>query len=73
MKSVPNLNLQQQIAGPDGRPTVEFVKWALFISDALREQQGFAKAVGEVSGPSGGSTADAEARTAIEAIIDAAP
>lgn len=59
------INLQTRIAGPDGRPTVEFVRY-------MQEIERKIAAIGAVTKPTGGATQDAEARTAIDAIIDGA-
>jgi hypothetical protein len=53
---------------PDGTPTIEGIKLGKEI-DQLKRQMA---AIAAVTGPTGGSTTDAEARTAINAIISGA-
>ena len=58
--------------GSDGRLTFEGQEILQDLLDRLATAEAKVAAVAAVTGPSGGSTIDAEARTAIDAIIAAA-
>lgn len=63
---------QTPIVDENGQPTMEFLE----IMDRLHQRSialdTFVSALATISDPSGGATIDAEARTAINAILDAA-
>lgn len=63
--SIPPITGIERYVDAEGRLTFEGQK-------VLTAMAGILEAIGDVSKPSGGATVDAEARTAIDAIIDAA-
>lgn len=72
-------NLQEKYFQGDGRPTIDGIRLLQSMYDeitALRDElttaQAALTAIGAVADPAGGATIDAEARTAISAIIAAA-
>lgn len=65
--------LDGQAATQEGNPASgDLIEVIQRLTDAVEELQAFQTALAAVSDPSGGGTQDAEARTAIQAIIDAA-
>lgn len=69
--SIPPFTGLQRIADANGRPTPEFLQFMDRLLAVVEDNEDFRTAVNNVTKPSGGSTVDAEARTAIDAIIDA--
>lgn len=67
-----SLLLDQQIVSDAGKPTLELVEILQRLEGAVRELQDFQAGVANVTKPTGGATVDAEARTAIDAIVDTA-
>ena len=57
---------------PDGTPTAEGMKFFKALEGRLEAAEAQMAAIAAVTGPTGGATIDAEARTAIDAIIAAA-
>lgn len=58
--------------GPDGRPTMSLLQLLRDYERRMAEIEARLDAVAAVAGPSGGATVDAQARTAIAAIISGA-
>jgi hypothetical protein len=66
------INLQQRIVGSTGHPTLEFMQLIASMRREVAGLRGRLDAIAQVAEPTGGATTDAEARAAINAIIDAA-
>lgn len=64
-------NSQVRYWHPDGRPTVEGEKLVLELSRRLDALEAKLTAIAAIAAPTGGATTDAEARTAIAAILAA--
>ncbi len=67
--SAPNI---QEVYVADGRLTLEGYKLLADMNDRLEAAEAKLAAIAALSDPTGGATIDAEARTAINAILDAA-
>lgn len=57
---------------PDGTPTEDFIREARLQEQRIIALEAKLAAIAAVTGPTGGATTDAEARTAINAIISGA-
>ena len=64
--------LPAELIAQNGGATLEFVEAFQRVVDAIRELQSFQTTVAGITKPTGGATIDAEARTAIDAIVDSA-
>ena len=62
------MNDQIRVVGPDGRPTVEFLRDRERLVRRLADLEARLAALNAVAAPVGGATVDAEARAAINAI-----
>ena len=67
-----NPSLVETYVGPDGRLTIDGMKILQNAFSRIEDLEAQMAAIGAVTSPSGGATVDAEARTAIDAIITAA-
>ena len=65
-------NLSEQYLRGDGRLTVDGQKLLQSMFDRIGVLEGQIAAIAAVTGPTGGATVDAEARTAINSIISGA-
>lgn len=65
-------NLSERYLRPDGRLTLDGIKLFQSMFDRIGVLEGKLTAIAAVTDPTGGATVDAEARTAIQAIIDEA-
>lgn len=65
-------NMQEQYFQPNGAPTIDGMKLLQSYQLRLARLEQKLDAIGAVTAPTGGATADAEARAAINAIIAAA-
>jgi hypothetical protein len=70
--SIPPISGAQRFVDQDGRPTPELLRLLNEMRKLIEANDAFREAVGDVTKPTGGATTDAEARTAIDSIIDAA-
>lgn len=66
------LNKVTRYFEPDGTPTEDGIRFFYSMERRLSSAEGKLAAIAAVADPSGGATQDAEARTAIIAIIDGA-
>lgn len=66
------INAQQQYFTPDGRPTIAGLQLLGDQARRIAVLEAKLKAISEVDAPTGGATQDAEARAAVNDILDAA-
>lgn len=65
-------NFQQQYFDANGRPTIAGMELLEDMARRLQSAEDKLSAIADVTAPTGGGTTDAEARTAINAILAAA-